>query len=136
MHSGTLGRFETGRQPKALVVRGGLAKTFGSLASFLAFSFLGMGIYILADAFENPVAAQAAALIGAAFVIALASIILYYLLKPRKNPHALKRRHRVQERSRLVMPPLDRPRSVSETQVIQMDLPYQRNYVDHTRIRT
>jgi hypothetical protein len=136
MYSGTLGRFETGRQPKALVVRGGLAKTFGSLASFLAFSFLGMGIYILADAFENPVAAQAVALIGAAFVIALASIILYYLLKPRKNPNALRRRHKTRERSQLVISALDRPRFVSETQAVQMDLPYQRVYVDHTRIRT
>ena len=136
MYSGTLGRFETGRQPKALVVRGGLAKTFGSLAGFLAFSFLGMGIYILADAFENPVAAQAVALIGAAFVIALASIILYYLLKPRKNFSALRQRRRVQGNSRPTTLTAERPRFVSETQAVQMDLPHQRVYVDQTRIRT
>ena len=135
MHTGTLGRFESGRQPKALVVRGGLAKTFGSLASFLAFSFLGMGTYILVDAFKDPVGAQAVALIGAAFVIALASIILYYLFKPRRNPHVLRRRRRVRERSQHVTLAADRPRFISETQATQMDLPYQRAYVDHTRIR-
>src|SRR5579864_1295653 len=122
MHTGTMRRFESGRHPKSLVVRGGLAKTFGSLASFLAFSFLGIGIYILADAFENPVAAQAVALIRAAFVIALASIILYYLFKPRKNLHALRRRHTWRKHSRSATS------FVSETQAVQMDLPYQRVY--------
>jgi hypothetical protein len=95
-----------------------------------------LGVYILADAFENPVAAQAVALIGAAFVIALASIILYYLLKPRKNLHALRKRRRVRENSPPVTPTMERPRFVSETQAAPMDLPYQRVYVDHTRIRT
>jgi len=70
-----------------LVVRGGLGRTFGSLAYFLAVLFLCLGIYILDDAFSDPVAAQAAALIVAAFSIALAAILLFYLLKPsRKSP--------------------------------------------------
>ena len=69
-----------------------------------------LGVYILADAFENPVAAQAVALIGAAFVIALASIILYYLFKPRRNPHALRKRRRVRENSPPVTPTMERPR--------------------------
>jgi hypothetical protein len=73
------------RRTKPLVVRGGLARTFGGLATFLAVIFLVWGIYILDDAFANPIAAQAAAVIAAAFSIALATILLFYLLKPVKR---------------------------------------------------
>jgi hypothetical protein len=44
-----------------------------------------LGIYILEDAFANPVAAQAAAVITAAFSIALGAILLFYLVKPRRS---------------------------------------------------
>ena len=70
---------------RPLKLRGGLARTFGSLASFLALLFLLLGLYLLADAFENPIAAQAAAVLTAALSIALAAILFYYLLKPRKR---------------------------------------------------
>jgi hypothetical protein len=49
---------------------------------FPAVIFLVWGIYILDDAFANPIAAQAAAVIAAASCIALATILLFYLLKP------------------------------------------------------
>jgi hypothetical protein len=52
---------------KPLVIRGGLAHTFGSLASFLAVLFLLFGLYLLGDAFEHP----------------LAAILFYFLCKPR-----------------------------------------------------
>jgi hypothetical protein len=68
---------------KPLVIRGGLARTFGSLASFLAVLFLLGGLYLLGDAFEHPLTAQAVAVLAAAFSITLASILLYFLLKPR-----------------------------------------------------
>jgi len=71
--------------PKPLVVRGGLGRTFGSLASFLAFTLIAGGSYLLADAFAHPVDAQAAGLIVAAFVIALGLLLLFYLLKPRRT---------------------------------------------------
>jgi riboflavin transporter FmnP len=71
------------RVVKPLVIRGGLARTFGSLASFLAVLFLVGGLYLLGDAFEHPLDAQAAAVLAAAFSITLASILLYFLLKPR-----------------------------------------------------
>jgi hypothetical protein len=57
---------------KPLVVRGGLARTFGSLVSFLAVLFLFFGLYLLGDAFEHPLAAQAVAVLAAAFSITLA----------------------------------------------------------------
>jgi riboflavin transporter FmnP len=70
-------------QVKPLVLRGGLAHTFGSLAGFLAVLFLLFGLYLLGDAFEHPLAAQAVAVLAAAFSITLASILLYFLFKPR-----------------------------------------------------
>lgn len=54
MRVGTMGRSVSVRSRKPLVVRGGLARTFGSLASFLAVSFLFCGLYLLADAFAHP----------------------------------------------------------------------------------
>jgi hypothetical protein len=39
---------------KPLVIRGGLARTFGSLASFLAVLFLLLGLYLLGDGFQHP----------------------------------------------------------------------------------
>jgi riboflavin transporter FmnP len=76
------------RHAKPLVIRGGLARTFGSLVSFLAMLFLLLGFYLLGDAFEHPVDAQAAAVLAAAFSITLAAILFYYLLKPRHSRHA------------------------------------------------
>ena len=80
-HAHSFSRPESPR--RSLVVRGGLARTFGSLACFLSLTLLGMGGYILTDAFADPIAAQAGAVVGAAFIIALASIILFFLFKPR-----------------------------------------------------
>ena len=70
-------------QVKPLVLRGGLAHTFGSLASFLAVLFLLFGLYLLGDAFEHPLAAQTVAVLAAALSITLAAILFYFLCKPR-----------------------------------------------------
>jgi hypothetical protein len=67
---------------KPLVIRGGLARTFGSLVSFLAALFLSLGLYLLRDIFAHPLDAQAASVLFAAFSIALAAILFYYLFKP------------------------------------------------------
>lgn len=60
---------------KPLVLRGGLAHTFGSLAGFLALLFLLFGPYLLGDAFEHPLAAGAVAVLAAAFSLTLAAIL-------------------------------------------------------------
>ena len=83
MRAETLVRVAAHHVVKPLVIRGGLARTFGSLASFLAVLFHVGGLYLLGDAFEPPLDAQAAAVLTAAFSITLASILLYFLLKPR-----------------------------------------------------
>lgn len=121
--------------PKPLVVRGGLGRTFGSLASFLALTLIAGGSYILADAFAHPVDAQAAGLITAAFVIALGLLLLFYLLKPRRTAGAARRRtHR--HLSVNAMRAVARPASqVAASQDPHADLAYQRIYVDHSRIR-
>jgi len=71
------------RRTKPLVIRGSLARTFGSLVCFLAALFLLLGFYLLVDAFEHPLDAQAVAVLTSALSIALAAILFYYLLKPR-----------------------------------------------------
>jgi hypothetical protein len=74
------------RPPKPLAVRAGLARTFGGLAGFVVVTFLCVGLYILEDAFANPLNAGAAAVICAAFIIALAAMLLFYLIIPRNRP--------------------------------------------------
>ena len=67
------------------MIRGGLARTFGSLVSFLAGVFLLVGLYLLSDAFEHPLDAQAVGVLAAALSITLSLILLYFLLKPRRS---------------------------------------------------
>src|SRR5258708_40285508 len=70
---------------RSLAVRAGLVSTFGSLAGFVVVTFLCWGLYILADAFAHPIEAGAAAGICAAFIIALAIMLLFFLIKPQKR---------------------------------------------------
>src|SRR5882762_10376247 len=74
------------RPSKSLVVRGGLVRVFGSLAGFLVVTFPCWGIHTLEDVFLNPLSAGDAAVTGAAFVITLAAMLLFFLIKPRKRP--------------------------------------------------
>ncbi len=85
MRAETLVRISAQHISKPLVIRGGLARTFGSLVIFLAVLFLCLGFYLLGDAFIHPLDAQALAVLGAALSITLASILLYFLLKPRQR---------------------------------------------------
>jgi len=55
------------------------------LASFLAVIFLLMGLYLLGDAFQHPLDAQAAGILTAALSLALSAILFYFLLKPRRG---------------------------------------------------
>lgn len=119
---------------KPLVVRGGLARTFGGLAGFLAVIFLCGGIYILEDALANPVAAQATAVIAGAFSIALASILLFYLLKSSARPRSVADSHRSRAISLQTSLDLRKSSLMAEGEDSRRDLVYQRIYVDHSRI--
>jgi hypothetical protein len=68
---------------KPLVIRGGLPRTFGSLGGFLAAIFFLLGLYLLRDAFEHPLDAQAVAVLTAALSITVATILFFFLLKPK-----------------------------------------------------
>jgi hypothetical protein len=120
---------------KSLAVRGGLARTFGGLVSFLAVTFLCTGIYILDDAFANPLAAQAVALVAAAFIIALATILLFYLLKPksRASKEAARQWHRAGSRPRQEF--FEKVPAKAQNGAHGHELGYQRVYVDHSRVR-
>ena len=123
------------RPSRSLAVRGGLAHTFGSLAGFLVVSFLCWGIYILEDAFANPLDAGAAAIISAAFIIAVAVILLFYLIKPgmkpRAAPHVRTTRLAATPARSYFIPPDGAARHSD----LRNNLAYQRFYVDPFRIR-
>ena len=135
MRGGVLHHSQSMRPSRPLVVRGGLVRTFGGLVSFLALTFLCLGTYILADAMDNPIEAQAAAVIAGAFTIALATILFFYLIRPRKSPGAAG-----PQRERDAVSPARRSMS-SEASMLasdedpRSDLAFQRLYVDHSRIR-
>lgn len=122
------------RSAKPLVVRAGLSRTFGSLAAFAALALLSMGTYLLGDAFAHPVDAQAAGLIVAAFAIALAILLLAFLLKPRWTRGMF--RHRA---GRELVPGRanalpSSPAVIARSSDSRLDLPHER-YVDRCRIR-
>jgi hypothetical protein len=135
MRSGVLHHLSNGRPSKPLVVRAGLPRTFGSLICFFAGMFLCLGIYILEDLFAHPVDAEAAALIAAAFVIALAIMLLFYLFKPRRSSRTASH-HRSHDSTALAERPLlnETSRNVRRDD-LRKDLAYQRVYVDHSLIR-
>src|SRR5258708_27365235 len=88
MRGGVIHHASGVRPAKLLVVRGGLVRTVGGLAGFVVVTFLCGGFYILEDAFANPRDAGAAAVISGAFIITLAAMLLFFLIKPRKKPRA------------------------------------------------
>jgi hypothetical protein len=90
--------FSTARSPKPLIVRAGLARTFGSLGSFTAIIFLGAGIYLLREAFSDPLTAQSVGVISGAVVIALATMLIYFLVSPRAQSRSRKARHHSEAR--------------------------------------
>ena len=82
---------------RALIVRGGLLRTFGSLAGFLSLLLLCTGIYLIQDALQHPLRAADASLLFAGFVLGLAITLLYFLLLPRRGT----RQKRSREHSQL-----------------------------------
>jgi uncharacterized membrane protein YbhN (UPF0104 family) len=73
------------RARNVFLLRAGIARTFGGLGSFLAVIFLGGGIYLLQESFTDPLRAQALGLIAGAFIMALATILIYFIFTPRKR---------------------------------------------------
>ena len=134
MRGGVIHHASGVRSPKPLIVRGGLVRTFGSLAGFLVVIFLCVGLYILQDAFANPLAAEGAALISAAFIITLAAMLLFFLIRPRERLRT--RSHvRVADFAAPAVKPLANLAPPGMREDRSRTLAYQRFYVDHSRIR-
>lgn len=123
------------RPPKPLVVRAGLGRTFGSHAGFAALALLSLGIYLLADAFAHPVDAQAAALIVAAFAIALAILLFFFLFKPRRIQEVSGHQSFEDSAVRGTDAPSPARSMTTREDDLRKDLTYQRAYVDRSRIR-
>jgi hypothetical protein len=140
MRAGVIHHASGLRRPKPLVVRGGLARTFGGLAGFIVVTFLCWGLYILEDAFSNPRNAGAAPVISAAFIIAVAAMLLFFLVKPGKRSRTTSHEHALDSASPAALPfgepppgePVDRSEPHDN---LRNNLPYQRFFVDHFRIR-
>lgn len=135
MRGGIVHRASSVHPPKPLAVRAGLARTFGGLAGFLVVTFLCVGLYILEDAFANPLAAGTAAVIGAAFIIALAAMLLFYLIKPRNGPRMEGHNRALSSKTPAVTHGVDSAAAATRRNNSGNTLAYQRFYVDHSRIR-
>lgn len=135
MHGGMLQHASSVRAPKSLVARGGLARTFGGLAGFVVIIFLGGGLYILQNAFTNPRNAGGAEVLCAAFMITLAAILLFFLLKPPKMPRAMRRERSAISVHEAVRPSLNLAPGSVRKEAMRYNLPYQRIYIDHSYIR-
>jgi hypothetical protein len=79
---------------RAILIRAGMAQRFGSLVIFFSSMLLGLGGYELVQVIAHPLEAQPTEVIGAAVVIALACIMLFYVIEARSTWYACQRAHR------------------------------------------
>jgi hypothetical protein len=119
------------RPSKSFAVRAGLAHTFGSLAGFVVVTFPCWGPYILADAFAHPIAGGAVAVISAAFIITLAAMLLFFLIKPQKRSRTASPNRSLDSAGPATRPVV----RAAHRDSCRNNLTYQRFYVDHARIR-
>ena len=135
MRAGFVHNASSVRAPTSLAARGGLARTFGGLAGFVVITFLGGGFYILQDAFANPLTQGAAAVLCAAFMITLAAILLFFLIKPGKSFRTTSLEHRASAAAASLRPAFMAAPGATRREHSRDNLPYQRVYVDHSCIR-
>jgi len=74
-----------------LVVRAGLPRTFWSLGAFVELGLFSCGFYLLAEASLEPLEADEVSILGAGLILALASVLLFYMIRPHRK-EALTRR--------------------------------------------
>ena len=66
-----------------LVVRASLPRTFLGIGIFAEVGPLFAGVYLLSEALRRPLEAQAA-VIGAGVLLSLATVLLFYLVRPKR----------------------------------------------------
>jgi hypothetical protein len=74
------------------------AGTYGGILAVLAALLLVVGAYVLLEVLAHPLQGESGEIIGAAVLIALATIMTFYLLEPRISAKFRRRRHRIKER--------------------------------------
>jgi hypothetical protein len=68
-----------------LVVRASLPRTFWSLGAFVELGLFSCGFYLLAEASLEPLKADGVSILGAGVILALASVLLFYMIRPRRR---------------------------------------------------
>jgi hypothetical protein len=68
-----------------LVVRASLPRTFWTLGAFVEFALISCGVYLLAEACLKPLEADQFSVISGGVFLALASVLLYYLIRPQSK---------------------------------------------------
>jgi hypothetical protein len=68
-----------------LVVRASLPRTFWGLGAFIELGLISCGVYLLAEAILKPLEANQASVISAGVILALASVLLFYMVRPRRK---------------------------------------------------
>jgi hypothetical protein len=68
-----------------LVVRASLPRTFRSLGAFAELGLVSCGIYLLAEAALKPLEADQASILSAGVLLALATVLLFYMIRPHRN---------------------------------------------------
>jgi len=67
------------------VVRASLPRTFWSLGAFVEFGLIFCGVYLLVEASLKPLEADLASIMSASVILALASVLLFYMVRPRRK---------------------------------------------------
>jgi hypothetical protein len=68
-----------------LVVRASLPRTFWSLGAFAELGLFSCGIYLLVEASLKPLEANQVSILGAGVLLALASVLLFYMVRPHRK---------------------------------------------------
>ncbi len=100
-----VGRVMAANNSTPLVVRASLPRTFWSLGLFAEASLMFAGIYMLTEELKRPLEANQTALICAGVLLSLATILLFYLIGP-KRFHSLAKEEEPLSESRILESPL------------------------------
>jgi len=68
-----------------LVVRASLPRTFWTLGAFVESGLISCGVYLLAEACLKPLEADQVSVLSGGVFLALASVLLYYLIRPQSK---------------------------------------------------
>lgn len=139
MRHHALSHSQLGRRPRPVVSLAAPVKTFGSLLVWLALILLFTGGYILQQDLSNPLNADSSSLLFAAFFLAIAAILLFYLVYRRRTPwHNTMQRMRPHRHAEVresgiaepLLPAAAPPRQVAACETTR----HCRRYVDSARI--